>query len=300
MKRMETNRAGEMEVFTRVIEQGGFTLAANALGMTPSAVSKLVARLEARLGARLVNRSTRRLQLTAEGETFYQRSVGILANIAEAEREAAAGAEPQGRLRVSTNVPFGQHHLLPLVPAFLARFPQVTLDITLTERVIDLLEERADVAIRTGPLRASTLMARKLGESRVAVVAAPAYLERHGVPRCVGDLERHNRIGFNFARAEKGWPFHDDGLVTLPPSGNLLVGDGESARLLALSGIGLARLAHFHVGPDIAAGRLVTVLDAFNPGDTQELHAVFLGQRGPLPARVRAFIDFLAAEVRFG
>jgi DNA-binding transcriptional LysR family regulator len=296
---METNRAGEMEVFTRVVELGGFSLAAKARGMTPSAVSKLVTRLEARLGARLVNRSTRRLQLTPEGETFYQRSVGILANIAEAEREAAAGAEPQGRLRVSTNVPFGQHHLLPLVPAFLARFPQVTLDITLTERVIDLMEERADVAIRTGPLRTSTLVARKLGESRVAVVAAPAYLERHGVPRRIADLERHNRIGFNFARAEKGWPFHDGALVTLPPSGNLLVGDGESARLLALSGVGLARLAHFHVGPDIAAGRLVTVLDAFNPGDTQELHAVFLGQRGPLPARVRAFIDFLAAEVRF-
>lgn len=299
MKRTETNRVGEMEVFARVVELGGLSLAAKALGMTPSAVSKLIARLEARLGARLLNRSTRRLQLTPEGEAFYQRSVCILADIAEAEREAAAGAEPRGRLRVNTNVPFGQHYLLPLVPAFLARHPQVTLDITLTEQVIDLLQERADVAIRVGPLRASRLVARKLGTSRVAVVAAPAYLERHGMPRRVADLERHNRIGFNFARAEKGWPFHDGGLVTLPPSGNVLVGDGESARLLALAGVGLARLAHFHVGTDIAAGRLVPVLEAFNPGDTQEIHAVFLGQGGPLPARVRAFIDFLAAEVRF-
>jgi DNA-binding transcriptional LysR family regulator len=296
---METNRSGEMEVFARVVELGGLSLAAKALGMTPSAISKLVARLEARLGARLVNRSTRRLQLTPEGEAFYQRSVGILADIAEAEREAAAGAEPRGRLRVSTNVPFGQHYLLPLVPGFLARFPAVTLDITLTEQVIDLMEERADVAIRTGPLSASRLVARKLGESRVTVVAAPGYLARHGVPRRIADLERHNRIGFNFARAEKGWPFHDGGVVTVPPAGNALVGDGESARLLALAGLGLARLALFHVGADIAAGRLETVLDEFNPGDRQEIHAVFLGQGGPLPARVRAFIDFLAAELRF-
>jgi DNA-binding transcriptional LysR family regulator len=288
-----------MEVFARVVELGGFSLAAKALGMTPSAVSKLIARLEARLGTRLVNRSTRRLQLTPEGEAFYQRSVCILADIEEAEREAAAGAEARGRLRVNTNIPFGQHYLLPLVPEFLARYPAVTLDITLSDQVIDLLEERADVAIRSGPLRASRLVARKLGESRMAVVAAPGYLERHGVPRCLADLERHNRIGFNFARTERGWPFVDGGAVTIPPLGNLQVGDGESARLLALAGVGLARLGLFHVAADIAAGRLEAVLEEFNPGDTQEIHAVFLGQGGPLPARVRAFIDFLAARVRF-
>jgi len=298
MKRTDTNRSGEMEVFARVVELGGFSLAAMSLGMTPSAVSKLITRLEGRLGARLVNRSTRRLQLTPEGEAFYQRSISILADIAEAEREAAAGAEPRGRLRVSTNVPFGQHYLLPLVPRFVARYPQVTLDLTLTEQVIDLMQERADVAIRVGPLRASRLVARKLAESRVAVVASPDYIARHGAPQRVADLERHNRIGFNFPRIEKGWPFQDGGAVTVPPSGNVVVGDGESARLLALAGVGLARLALFHVGADIAAGRLVTLLDDFNPGDTQDIHAVFLGQGGPLPARVRAFIDFLAAEAR--
>jgi DNA-binding transcriptional LysR family regulator len=298
VKRTETNRSGEMEVFARVVELGGFSLAAKALGMTPSAVSKLIARLEVRLGTRLVNRSTRRLQLTPEGEAFYQRSVCILADIGEAEREAAAGAAARGRLRVNTNIPFGQHYLLPLLPDFLARYPAVTLDITLSDQVIDLLEERADVAIRSGPLRASRLVARKLGESRMAVVAAPGYLERHGVPRRLADLERHNCIGFNFARAERGWPFVDGGAVTIPPLGNLQVGDGESARLLSLAGVGLARLGLFHVGADIAAGRLEAVLEEFNPGDTQEIHAVFLGQGGPLPARVRAFIDFLAARVR--
>ncbi len=299
MKRLDTNRSGEMEVFARVVVLGGFSVTARAVGMTPSAVSKLITRLEARLGARLVNRSTRKLQLTPEGEAFYQRCVRVLADIEEAEVEAAAGAAPRGRVRVNANVPFGQHYLLPLVPDFLARHPEVTLDITLTDQMIDLLEERADVAIRTGPLRASRLVARKLGESRMAVVAAPSYFERQGTPQIIADLEQHDRIGFNFARINGGWPFLDAGAVTtMPASGNTQVGDGESARQLALAGVGLARLALFHVGPDIAAGRLRPVLEEFNPGDIQEVYAVFLGHGGPLPARVRAFIEYLAANVR--
>jgi DNA-binding transcriptional LysR family regulator len=299
MARLEINRAGEMEVFARVVELAGFSNAARAFGMTPSAVSKLVTRLEARLGARLLNRTTRKLQLTPEGEAFYQRSVRVLGDIAEAEREAAAGATPRGRLRVNANVPFGLHHLLPLVPDFFARYPEITLDLVLTDAVVDLMEERADVAIRTGPLRASRLIARKLGATRMAVVGAPAYLERHGVPHSLADLARHNRIGFNFPRMTEHWTFREAGTVTtLPAAGNVQVGDGESARRLALEGVGLARLALFHVGSDIAAGRLTPVLEPLNPGDSQEVHAVFIGQGAHLPARVRAFIDFLADKVR--
>lgn len=298
MRRADSNRSGDMEVFAQVVALGGFSVAAKALGMTPSAVSKLVSRLEGRLGARLLNRSTRRLQLTPEGEAFYQRALRILSDIEEAEREAAAGAAQRGHLRVNVNEPVGRHHILPLVPAFLERYPRITLDITLSDQVIDLLEARADIAVRTGPLRASRLVARKLGESRLAVVAAPAYLERHGVPQRPADLESHNRIAFNFARAEKGWPFIDGTPMTLPPAGNVLVGDGESARTLALAGVGIARLSLFHIAGDIAAGRLTPVLEAFNPGDTQELHAVFLGHGGPLPARVRALIDFLADNIQ--
>jgi DNA-binding transcriptional LysR family regulator len=290
MARLEINRAGEMEVFARVVELAGFSHAARAFAMTPSAVSKLVTRLEARLGARLINRTTRKLQLTPEGEAFYQRSVRVLSDIAEAEREAAAGAAPRGRLRVNVNVPFGLHHLLPLVPDFLARYPEITLDLVLTDAVVDLMEQRADVAIRTGPLRASRLVARKLGASRMAVVGAPAYL---------ADLAHHNRIGFNLPRMTDDWTFREAGTVTtLPAAGNVQVGDGESARRLALAGVGLARLAVFHVGPDIAAGRLTPVLEPLNPGDHQDVHAVFIGPGAHLPARVRAFIDFLADKVR--
>ncbi|MDG2520986.1 LysR family transcriptional regulator [Caulobacter segnis] len=291
-----------MEVFARVVELGGFSAAARSLGMTPSAVSKLMSRLEARLGARLINRSTRSLQLTAEGDAFFQRAVKVLADIAEAEREAGVGAVPRGRVRVNCNIPFGHHYLLPLVPRFLAAYPEVQLDITLIDHVVvDLMQERADVAIRTGPLRESQLIARKLGTSRLSVVASPDYLARHGTPKTLAELEEHNLLAFNFSRILSGWPFLDGegGNVSTPVAGNLRISDGESLRQLTLAGAGVARLAHFHVGRDIAAGRLVPILEDLNPGDTEEVFAVFIGQDGRLPARVRAFIDFLAQEVRF-
>ena len=301
MATLLSNRSGEMEVFAAVVERGGFSAAAKLFGMTPSAVSKLVTRLEARLGARLINRSTRKLQLTAEGQAFHQRCVTILSDIAEAECEAAAGRAPRGRVRVNANVAFGNQVLLPLVPAFLAEHPELSIDLVFTDQVVDLIEERADIAIRVapGPLRGNQLMARKIGESAVAVVASPDYLARHGEPKTPVDLAKHNLIGFNFARSVEGWPFRVDGaLISIAAVGNTQVGDGEIARQLAVAGIGLARLGRFHVEAEIAAGRLVTVLDEFNPGDIEVIHAVYLGQGGFVPARMRAFIDFLARNVK--
>ncbi|WP_332692991.1 LysR family transcriptional regulator [Bosea sp. (in: a-proteobacteria)] len=301
MAALLSNRSGEMEVFSAVVERGGFSAAAKIFGMTPSAVSKLVTRLEARLGARLVNRSTRKLQLTAEGQAFHQRCITILSDIAEAECEAAAGRAPRGRVRVNANIAFGNHVLLPLVPAFLAEHPELTLDLVLTDQVVDLLEERADIAIRVapGPLRGNQLMARKIGESGVAVVASPDYLARHGEPKRPAELEKHNLIGFNFARSVEGWPFRvGSELISVAAVGNTMVGDGETARQLAVAGVGLARLGRFHTEAEIAAGRLVTVLEDFNAGDIEVIHAVYLGQGGFVPARMRAFIDFLARNVR--
>jgi DNA-binding transcriptional LysR family regulator len=299
MSRLDVNRSGEMEVFVRVVELGGFSAAARAFRMTPSAVSKLVARLEKRLGARLVNRSTRQLKLTAEGCNFYERAVRILAELDDAERGAARNAEPRGRIRVNANVPFGTHFLLPLAPEFLSRYPGVTLDIALTDEVIDLLEERTDVAIRAGPMKSSQLVARKLGETRMVIVAAPSYLAQHGTPKTPADLERHNRLAPGYARAIEGWPLLERGAVkSIAVSGNAQASDGEALRQLALAGLGLARLAAFQVQTDIAAGRLVPVLEPFNPGDKEEVHAVFAGQGGHVPARVRALLDFLAERVQ--
>ncbi|WP_192384791.1 LysR family transcriptional regulator [Mesorhizobium silamurunense] len=298
MARSEINRSGEIEVFVRVVEAGSFSAAARVLRMTPSAVSKLIARLEARLGARLISRSTRRLQLTPEGAAFHDSGTRILADLDAAEREAAAGATPRGRLRVNAYVPFGQHRLMPLLPRFLERYPEISVEAVLTDSVIDLMEERADVAIRAGPLRESRLMARKLGQSRMVVIASPAYLEAHGTPREPAD--RHNLLAFGFARHIDGLPFIDaDGApIVVAIAGNAMVSDGEAMRLTALAGAGVARLARWHVAPDIAAGRLVPLLEEFNPGDEEPTHAVYVGQGKHLPARVRAFLDFLAETVR--
>jgi DNA-binding transcriptional LysR family regulator len=288
-----------MEVFARVFELGGFSAAARALHLTPSAISKLIGRLETRLGARLVNRSTRGLQFTPEGRLFYDRSIRLLADLDEVERSVAQAEVPSGKIRVSANVPVGRQLLLPIVPAFLEAYPKLSLEISLTDQVIDLLEQRTDVALRSGPLKNSQLIARKLGAVRMMIVGSPGYFARHGIPKTPDELLRHNRLGFNYARASKGWPLIDKGVErTIPPSGNVQASDGDALRALAVSGVGLVRLASFVVRDDIAANRLVAVLEAFNPGDIDELHAVYLGQGGLLPVRIRVFLEFLAQRVK--
>jgi DNA-binding transcriptional LysR family regulator len=172
------------------------------------------------------------------------------------------------------------------------------LEISLTDQVIDLLEQRTDVALRSGPLKSSQLIARKLGAVRMMIVGSPDYFARHGVPKTPDELLRHNRLGFNYARMAKGWPLIDDGVEkTIPPSGNVQASDGDALRTLAIGGVGLVRLASFMVRDDIAANRLVAVLEPFNPGDIDELHAVYLGQGGLLPIRIRVLLDFLTQQV---
>ena len=301
MPRPEINRSGEMEVFVRVVELGGFSAAARAGQMTPSAVSKLMSRLEARLGARLLHRSTRKLQLTPEGTTFYERATRILADLEEAERGVSSTERAAGRIRLNVNASFGTHILAPLLPDFLAHYPDVTLDIVQTDTVVNLLEARADVAVRAGPLKSSSLVARKLGATRMVIVAAPTYLQRHGTPDSIEALGRHNRLRLGYTRSLEGWPLLRDGTaMTLPAVGRVQISDGEALRQLALEGTGLARLAAFTVRDDIRAGRLVPVMEDHNPGDLEEVHAVWLGQGGQLPARIRALLDFLAVRGRVG
>lgn len=298
MSRTEINRSGEMQTFVEIVQRGGFSAAARSLCMTPSAVSKLVTRLEARLGAQLVHRTTRRLQLTPEGLAFHERSLQVLAAMDEAERCVASGAAPRGRVRVNASQPFGQHLLVPLVPRFLALYPQVSLDIALTDRVVDLLDERTDVAVRWGRLTDSELVARRLGDTGQAIVAAPAYVARHGTPHTPQDLAIHNLLGSTYRRNVADWPVQLAGRVEgVPVVGSVRAADGETLRRLALAGVGLARLSLYHIQRDIAAGDLVPVLEDFNPGDREPIHALYLGKPGRLPARVRVLLDFLAAEV---
>ncbi|MCF3638560.1 LysR family transcriptional regulator [Rhizobium sp. TRM95111] len=295
------NRAGEMEVFAAAAELKSFSAAGRRLGLSPSAVSKLVTRIEDRLGTRLLVRSTRTLELTPEGELYLERARRILAEIAETERIVADGARatPRGPLRVNASVGFGERYILPLAPAFLALYPEIELDLTLTDGLIDVVGERADVAVRHGPMRDSSLKARKLMESRQVVMASPAYLARHGTPRTPADLAGHNCIRFNFRRSIDEWSFLPPGGTAVerrPVSGNLLVSSGSIIRQLCLAGIGIGRVGRFHVEPDIAAGALVPLLEDHNPGDLEEVHAVFAGHEH-LAARIRAFIDFLAERL---
>lgn len=288
-----------MEIFVRVVELGGFSAAARALRMTPSAISKLVGRLEARLGTRLVNRSTRRLQFTPEGRLFYDRSLRLLADLDEVERSVAAEEVPSGNIRVSANVSIGRQLLMPIVPDFLQAYPKLSLDISLTDQVIDLVEQRTDVALRSGPLKSSQLVARKLGAARMVIVGSPEYFARHGIPKQPDDLANHNLLSFDYVRMAKGWPILDGGMERIiPPSGNVQVSDGDALRTLAISGVGLIRVASFKVRDDIAANRLVPVLEAFNPGDLEELHTVHVGQGGLLPLRVRLFLEFLVRRIK--
>lgn len=297
--RTDINRAGEMAVFVQVVERGGFSAAARALHMTPSAVSKLITRLEARLGVRLLNRSTRALQLSAEGRAFYERSARILADIDEAERAAGLGEQPAGRIRVNTSASFGNHILAPLLPAFFAAYPAISLDIVQTDAVIDLLNERTDLAIRSGPLKSSGLFARKLGATPLWILGAPSYLEHHGTPHSFAELEAHNRLGFSYSRSQDGWPLRHDGTVVhLRPNGSVQSSDGEALRHLAIGGVGLVLLASYTVQDDIAAGRLVRVMPSCDTGYLEEVHAVYVGQGGHLPARIRALLDFLGEHAR--
>ncbi len=295
------NRAGEMEVFVLAAELKSFSAAGRKLKLSPSAVSKLVTRLEDRLGTRLVVRSTRMLQLTPEGETYLARASRILAEIADTEEIVSGGgrALPRGPLSVNASVGFGELYILPMTREFQKLFPDVQLDITLTDDTVDLIRERVDIAIRHGPLRDSSLMARKIGQTRQVVMASPAYIDRHGLPKSPADLGRHNCINFNFRRAVEGWPFRDPvtGKIDLRPvSGNLKGSSGSIIRQLCVDGLGIGRVGRFHVEPDIEAGRLVPILEEFNPEDIEDIHAVYAGHEH-LAVRIRAFIDFLADRI---
>ncbi|HEY0682446.1 MAG TPA: LysR family transcriptional regulator [Steroidobacter sp.] len=292
------NRTGEIEAFLRTVEGGSFAAAAKALRQTPSAVSRSVARLEARLGVRLLTRTTRSLSVTPEGERFRVQAQKLLVDLDELERSFAADkSEPRGRLRVSASTPFGIHQLLPVLPEFLQRYPKITVDLSLSDAVVDLVGERTDVAIRHGPLRDSSLRARKLGSSRWIVAASPEYLQRHGTPQTPSDLEQHNCLNFNYRRSVEGWTFRTGTRVKqYHVGGNFLGNSGEALRLMCLGGAGVARLADFLIGADVRAGRLVPLLQNYIRADSEDVHALYIGHTR-LAARVRVFLDFLVERV---
>jgi DNA-binding transcriptional LysR family regulator len=288
------DRFGEMETFVRVVESGSFSSAARDLHMTPSAVSKMIGRLEDRLGVRLLSRTTRKLSLTEEGRVFYQRITPILSEVAEAEETVSLStAEARGVLKVNASTAFGQYQIVPLIPAMLERYPSLQVELTMTDSIVNLVEEGFDVSIRIGNLTDSSLIARKLGIANRVVVASPAYLERHGVPKCPVDLEQHQCLKLSIPTSLNKWEFVlADGPRTVEVSGRFEADNAIALHEAALAGLGLFRAATFVVGDDIKAGRLVQVLQEFEISGDPGIFVVWPHNRN-LSAKVRAFVDTL-------
>ena len=289
-------RSGEMEVFAKVVNEGSLSAAARALGLTPSAVSRIIARTEQRLGTRLLLRTTRAITLTAEGDAYLHGARRILADMVEVEEAITDQGVPRGRLRVSAALGHGRQTVVPLVAAFSALYPQVLVDLTLSDEITDILGGQADVALRFGHLPDSSLSARFIGDTGEVIVASPAYLERCGTPQQPEDLARHNCLRFNFRRAVSEWPFVREGQAfSLKVAGNIECSSGEALAQMAKVGAGIARIGTFTVADELRSGELVPLLEAYNPGDREPIHAVFVG--GPaMPARVRVFVDFMVAN----
>ncbi|MBY8826600.1 LysR substrate-binding domain-containing protein [Hephaestia mangrovi] len=292
------DRARALETFAAVIDTGSFSAAGRLLDLTPSAVSRTIDRIEARLGVRLLLRSTRTLTLTAEGQAYLQVARRIIADLDDAEQEIADQGAPRGRLRVSAALSHGRLCVVPLLGEFTRQYPHILVDIALTDALVDVAGGQADVAIRFGPLADSMLTARKIGETGRVIVASPDYLARHGTPRTPEDLHGHNCLNFNFRRAEPTWPFRRDGHdFALSVEGNIEANNGETLGQLAAGGVGITRVGAFSVATELASGALVPLLEEFNPGDVELIHALFVGG-GNVPARVRVFVDFLVENLR--
>jgi DNA-binding transcriptional LysR family regulator len=289
------DRYGEMQAFVQVVDHGGFTEAARLLGLSPSAVSKLISRLEDRLGARLLQRTTRRVSLTAEGRAYVEQVREILADIDAVEASiGGAEAEPRGVLRVNVAHGFGMTQVVPLLPDFLARYPRIDVQITFADQVVDLVAEGEDVGIRTGQLRDETLIARKLGEHRRIICAAPGYLEKYGMPKTPEDLARHNCLLFDGPEGLNEWPFRkpDGSIERMAIRGNFRSSNGDAIFRMLLAGVGLCYAADFGIRQAIEEGRLVPVLTEHTADILRPIHVVYPARKH-LAAKVRAFTDYL-------
>jgi DNA-binding transcriptional LysR family regulator len=288
------DHTSEMTTFVRVVDARGFSAAAPTLGLTPSAVSKLVTRLEARLGVRLLQRTTRALSLTADGEAFYAAARRIVGEIAALEAEISEQrGTPHGLLRVTTSLAFSTHQLAPLLGEFLERYPAIQLELMPTDRVVDMVEESVDVAIRIGRLPDSSFMARKIGNDVRLVCAAPAYLAMHPAPKHPDDLAQHNCVVSRDRAYLNRWPFRIGGEVReVEVDGRLAVTEGEAQMRLALQGLGIVRLTRLTVAGAIKRGELVALLQDYSAEEPVPIHAVY-PHRKHLASKVTAFVGFI-------
>jgi DNA-binding transcriptional LysR family regulator len=283
----------QISTFVDVVARGSLSAAARAEGIAPAVIGRRLDALEQRLGVKLLQRTTRRLALTDEGAAFLEDCQRILADLESAEAAVSErSARATGHLLISAPAGFGRQHVAPLIPSFLAEHRDVAVTLNLNDRVVDLIGEGIDVAIRIASLEDSNLVGVKLADNRRVVVGTPGYLQRHGVPTTLDDLGRHNCMAISSAGSQRGWTFLDGGkTVTLKVAGNMSCNDGAVLHDWVLAGKGLAWRSMWEVGGNIEAGRLQTVLDDYAaPGS--DIYAVF-AQRRHLPLRIRVFVEFL-------
>ena len=290
-------RSDELQIFVCVIECGSISAAAEQVGQTPSAVSRTLSRLEAKLDTTLINRTTRRMDLTEEGKYFFEQAKVILAQMEELEeRLSSRQQKPAGRLRINAAVPFMLHGIVPYIAEFRGLYPDIQLELNSDDLIIDLLEQSTDIAIRIGVLADSTLHARSLGCTPLHILASPDYLKQYGVPTTVAELVDHTLLGFTQTETLNHWPLrHVEGDRWLIQPG-VAASSGETVRQLALEGQGICCLSNFMTIDDIEAGRLVPVLEAFNSGYRQPIHAVFY-RNSQLALRIQCFLDFIQAKL---
>ncbi|NUU02956.1 LysR family transcriptional regulator [Herbaspirillum robiniae] len=288
------NKLREIECFVAVAELGSFVKAADALGISKAAVSRTVLELEARLGSRLMQRTTRRLSLTEAGTLYLERCKQIVAALEEADDLLSAGAaNPTGLLRINAPLTFGVLHLAPLWPMFLERHPGVALDITLSDRIVDIIDEGYDMAIRIARLSDSTLVHRKLTTTNLQVCASPAYLEKHGTPMHPHELAQHQAICYSYNASKDDWQFTGpEGPVNVKVNSRMHVNNGDSCVEAALGGIGVTRQPTFMIDRHLRSGQLVPILTDYTSPELG-IYAVY-PSRAHLPAKVRAMLDFLS------
>ena len=292
------DRFKEMQAFAAVADAGSFVRAAESLQVSKTAVSRLIGDLEARLGVRLLHRTTRRLSLTAEGEVFHARCKALTADVEEAEAEVTARAgEAVGQLRLNVPVSFGLMHLAPLWPAFLQQHPKVTLDVTLADRIIDLVDEGYDLAVRIAQLPASSLVSRKIASTRLVLCASPDYLRRHGEPSHPADIARHTVFTYTLLATGDTWNFEGpDGPVEVKVTPRLRSNNGDTCCAAALQHQGIVLQPSFMVSHHLRAGALVEVLPQYRSLELG-VYAVYASRRHVTP-KVRVVIDFLVDAFR--
>ncbi len=286
------NAFGAIPVFVAVVENDGFSAASRALGISKSAVSKRINQLENHLGVRLLHRTTRKLSLTEAGERYFEHAAQALTAAGQAEDAVTElQGEPQGKLKISSPMSFGRLHVAPLIPIFMKRYPKILIDLVMDDRNIDLVAEGFDLAIRSGDMPASTLIARKLAPLRQVLCASPDYIDRYGMPVIPSELSERNCILFSYSGDANEWTLIKDGKSeAVLVSGSYRVNNSEAILVALREGIGIGRLPTFVAGPDLREGNLVRILESYHIPD-HTFYAVF-PERQYLPAKVRAFLDF--------